>query len=865
MTVWGTGGIGKTRLAVELASGTWPGACGLGRVILCDLTEARDEGAVREEVARALGSASSTPGSVSSAPASLALSIASRGPLLLVIDNFEQVARAAASTVGEWLVAAPEARFLVTSRERLGVPGEVSFELPPLSLVSTADAQPSEAVQLFLDRVRALRPELEPRGTLVDDVVRALEGIPMAIELAAGRVDVLGVEGLLARLPRRLDVLGADRPGADPRQTTLRGAILWSWDLLGGVEQRALAQCSVFRGSFTAQAAEGVIEFGPGASVLDVIQSLRDKSMLRSGPVMGGGEARLSLFESIREFAAEQLAAMGETDETARRHAAFYRALAERQGGGAGGLTAARLLPERDNLVAAIRWTLDQAHAGDPSPALAYVVAADGVLAACGPLSTHVGLLDAAIDLADRGGPAEPSLLARALSARARALSARAPTEESLRDLERALALAEHAGADALSGSVLTDLGVLHHQRRDITRARGCYEAALTMHRRTSDRRAEGRVLGDLGALHHDVGEYEAASAHYAQALVIFRAAGDERLEGTFLTNLGVLDQEQGRLDEARARYEQALRVLERVGDARIAAITRGNLSNLHHERGDADTARAGFAQAAAALREVGDLRSEALCIARLGAACATLGRIDEARAHLDAAEAQLDRLGDPVTLGVAKVHRAFLDLAEARRAEATGRGADARAHVARAVAAVERARRPPQPGAASPAELSDDVRAALRLLDPALARAAARGPGGLAFRPDALTVGPGATWYRTPQGSLHDLRQRRPARLILEHLVTHHPAGPGRGAALDALREAAWPGEKMTAAAATNRVQVTIADLRKRGLKPYLVRRDDGYALDPALAVQEVGAPWEEVAAEGVVPLPSEDPPDHD
>lgn len=859
MTVWGTGGIGKTRLAMELASGPWPSACGLGRVILCDLTEAHDEGGVRAEVARALGSASS-------APASLALSIASRGPLLLVIDNFEQVARAAPSTVGAWLEAAPEARFLVTSRERLGVPGEVSFELPPLSLVSTADAQPSEAVQLFLDRVRALRPDFEPRGTLVDDVVRALEGIPMAIELAAGRVDVLGVEGLLARLSRRLDVLGADRPGADPRQTTLRGAIQWSWDLLGGVEQRALAQCSVFRGSFTAQAAEGVLELGPGASVLDVIQSLRDKSMLRSGPVMGGGEARLSLFESIREFAAERLAAMGETDEAARRHAAFHRALAERQGGGVGWLTAARLLPERDNLVAAIRWTLDQALAlaGDPSPALAYVVAADGVLAACGPLSTHVGLLDAAIGLADRAGSAEPSLLARALSARARALSARAPTEESLRDLERALTLAHDAGADALEGSVLTDLGVLHHQRRDIARARGCYEAALAMHRRTSDRRAEGRVLGDLGALHHDVGEYQAASAHYAQALVIFRAAGDERLEGTFLTNLGVLDQEQGRLDEARSRYEQALRVLERVGDARIAAITRSNLSNLHHERGDADAARAGLAQAAAALREVGDLRSEALCIARLGAACATLGRIDEARAHLDAAEAQLDRLGDPVALGVAQVHRAFLDLAEARRADATGRGAEASAHVARAVAAVERARRPPQPGAASPAELSDDVRAALRLLDPALARVSAQGPGGITFRPDALTVGPGATWYRTPQGSLHDLRQRRSARLILEHLVTHHPAGPGRGAALDALREAAWPGEKMTAAAATNRVQVAIADLRKRGLKSCLVRRDDGYALDPGLAVQEVGAPWEEVAAEGV-PLPSEDPPNRD
>ncbi len=323
VTVWATAGMGKTRLATEYALRMRSSG---GTVAFCDLTECRSAADVVGAVAAALGS-SFASGDLDGEIQRIGRVLAGRPRQWVVLDNFEQVVEVAAETVARWVSIATRCRFLVTSRERLRLRGEASYELSPLSLPSDAiDAEASDAVALFCDRARDLDPDFtidaENREALIQ-LVRRLEGIPLAIELAAARVDVLGVWGLLERLSERLLVLGAGQRDLSPRQATLRGAIAWSWDLLDGAERACLAHSSVFQGGFTLEAAEAVLVVGDDErAILDVLQSLRDKSLLRVG--RENRSLRFSHYESVRRFARAALRERDEYDAATERHADFF-------------------------------------------------------------------------------------------------------------------------------------------------------------------------------------------------------------------------------------------------------------------------------------------------------------------------------------------------------------------------------------------------------------------------------------------------------------------------------------------------------------------------------------------------------------
>ncbi len=825
VTVWAPAGMGKTRLARELARED--GA------LFVDLSTTHGQGAMIGRIQAAMGMGASSSGGVEEGEEGIARighALAARRRVLLVLDNFEQLAEHAGPTLGVWSRLAPDARVLVTSRERLRLRVEASYELMPLGLAPDASQSaeqgptaPSEAAQLFVDRAVANEPSfaLDPAtARAVAELVVKLEGIPLAIELAAARVGVLGVDGLLERLPQRLDVLAHGARDMDARQATLRGAIAWSWTLLSAPERAVLAEASVFRGGFTLDAAERVLVAG-NATVLDVLQSLRDKSLLVS---RGAVDVRFDLYESIRLFAQEKLALRADRDLVLERHGAYYLELARTSG------DRRRLALEQDNVLAVV----DRNRARAPARALEALVAIDPVRAARDSCAARVRALTAVLDRA-AAGKVPPALLARALQARGCALRTAGEKEAAERDLDRALALARTQKDRALQSVILDDLGILHHERRSIGRARELYDKALWIHRQRGDRRAEGRTLANLGALDHDEQSLSSARTRYRQAIAIFVEVGDGRLEGIHSANLGVLEHERGDTAAAGTLYRRALELLEADGDRRLAAITLANHAALHHAEGRLEEAAAAYALARGTLRELGDRRSEGLALARLAAVEAMMGALAPAERDFDDAERLAERLGDRTMLAAVQVCRGFLDVARAGRTT----GDVARAHVRAAEARIERVSKLGEDAASF--ALSDDARSSVRLLEQALARL----EGGLApeavVSPDALVLGPEASFFRPPHGQWQDLRGRDAARRILAALAEQHRKARGEPLSADSLAGLGWPDEIVAPSARTNRLNVALTNLRKRGLRPHLCCREGGYLLDPALPTQRI------------------------
>ena len=783
VSVVGPPGIGKTRLALRVAHRA------AQRASFCELAEARDSAGFFAAVARGLGVA------LGSRPSGeLGRRLAAMGEVVVVLDNVEQIVEDAASVIEAWLDVATSARFVVTSRERLRLPAEQVVELEPLGVDGTSEGD--DAYELLVERVRARRADYQPdetERTSLEELARRLDGIPLALELAAARVELLGAREVVARLSEPLEVLNRGARGADRRQATLRGAIDASWQLLSDPEREGLARTAVFRGGFTLAAAEAVI----GSHALDVVQSLRDRSLLRA-PEPG----RFDLYLSVRAFASEQLAARPTGGLAEEQHRAHYLALGEAEVRGVAeeGAKLDRLFAERSNLLAVFERAIA---AGDPESATRAVLALGPVLAARGPARFHRELVDRAQACRVDGGAAPDP---RLLLARGTVLRGLGELDAAEADLSAALALDPEG---ALEVSVLKELGVTHQLRRAIDAARDCYEEALPKARALDDRLAEATLVANLGALDHDIGHFESAARRYAEGLEGFRAVGDRRLEGITLTNLGVLEQEQGRAKAARARYRRALELARESGDHRYEAITLYNLGVLQHEAAELADAERHLEEALKLLVELADLHSEVLCRARLGAVLADRGELEAGARAIEEAERRVSGRA-PLALALVGLHRAFLELADGATDAAQRRVANA-----------QRARA----DAPSLVEINDDARLLLRVLGRRLADAS--GP--------CLTVGPEARWFEAPGANRRSLDRFTAARRILDHLARERLAQPGQGVTGEELFASGWPGVNIAAPSANNRLYVALAKLRKMGLKVFILRDERGYFLDPS------------------------------
>jgi predicted ATPase/class 3 adenylate cyclase len=683
LTVVGPAGTGKTRLVRRYGwtwLGDWPGG-----VYFCDLSEARTLEGILFVVALSL----EIPLGSNDPNLQLGHAMATRGRCLIILDNFEQVVEHAPATVGTWVDRASNASFLVTSRERLHVVGEEVLPLDPLSV-------DVEGVELFATRARVQRPDFALTAVnraVVQRIVTLLDGLPLAIELAAARIGVLSPARLVDRLADRFGLLSTAHSPAS-RHATLRAAIEWSWQLLSAWEQAALAQCSVFEHGFTLDAAEAVLDltaWPEAPSAIDTLQALVDKSLLRSWiPAQQGrfdiDEPYFGMYLSIHDYAAERLAESGAAVRRAaeERHGAFIAKMGSDAGVAAlyrhgGGARRRALILELDNIVVACRRATER---GDGERAV-------GALRAAWEAITTQGGFALAIELGTQIDAIEglaPSLRAAALSTTARAsvacgrhegvgqLYARAlklarqandrrseakiltrlgnaerlqgRMADARRSVEAALAIYSALGEPS-PGTLLAELGIVHRQTGAMDEARTWYERALSVHREMGDRDGEAKVLNNLAILHAEQGRFDEALTRFEDSLAISRELGDRRQAALALANLGCLSLEQGRLEQAEEQLLAALAVHRDTGERAEECHVLNNLAAVHYQRRRFDDARAMCDAALAIAREVGNRRDEGTILGDLGSIEHEQGRLEQARAAYDGALAIHRALGN--------------------------------------------------------------------------------------------------------------------------------------------------------------------------------------------------------------------------
>lgn len=650
ISILGMGGAGKTRLATRFG---WArlGAFA-GGVWFCDLAAARTLEGLLSAVAQGLG----VPPGQDDPDMRIAAAIVGRGPCLVILDNFEQVTRHGRATVGRWLDAAPEARFLVTTRELLRLPGEAASTLAPLGA--------NEAADLFLRRVSAADSEFAPDATdrkAITQLLQLLEGLPLAIELAAARARIMSPAMLLERMRERFRLLAGGSGRAD-RHATLRATLDWSWDLLTEPERMALAQLSVFEGSFSLEAAEQVILLsGTGDTpwTVDILQALVDKSLVRRI-----ADTRFDLLLSIREYAAERLAREWVAEplqidapapashaeyewNTRSRHCRYFASIERFQ-------AIAQQCADLDNLVAACRWAINQQRA-DLAPG-----ALEGAWAALsyrGPFSIGTELAEQVAAMAGLETAARARVALVAGNARASA----GREAEALAHFQTALALARQADERRTEGRALAQIATDCLWEGQLEEAAAGYQAAAALARTSDDPELECTALNGLALAAEQRGDIEHALAHYRAALELARECGDRHWEASVLGNLGNVQAILGLFEEAQHCYETSLGIAIELGDRERESNALCNLGMMHHTQGRPDAARERSEAALGVAREMGHRRLECVVLCNLGLIDEAAGAPENAEKRLLAALAIANELGDRRSAGQILTYLALL------------------------------------------------------------------------------------------------------------------------------------------------------------------------------------------------------------
>jgi len=621
LTLVGAGGCGKTRLAVETGStllGTYPEG-----VWLAKLAPVRDPERVPQTVLLALGLKEERGRSVSE---TLVDSLQGKA-MLLILDNCEHLLGATAELVEAVLGACPGLHVLATSRERLGVPGETLYHVFPLAVPDPGERSwrnqvACEALQLFLERAAAVRPGFaatQETTPFVVEICRRLDGIPLALELAAARIEHLSPREIAERLDDRFRLLSPGRRTSPPHQQTLQASIDWSYEQLSAEERAFFRRLSVFDGGWTLEAAEAVCTIAEteARQVLELLSSLVGKCLVEFDPAetQATGKTRHRMLETVREYARDRLARSGESSQMAQRHRDYFVSLAE---------AAAGHLRGREQSAWLTRLSAEQANLAQ---------ALDHCLEA----------------------PAEFILGARLVAALFRYWVGQGRWREGRRFCE---ALLDRAGAQERTpeaAKVLRIAGQLANLQGDTQASSQFFRRSLSVERELDNPRGVAISLDNLGLALTALGDWRQARTSFEESLALIRGFGDRHLLAVGLNNLGNVTFNQGDYEEARACYGEGLVIFQELGDRWGEAIALGNLASVAERQEDYSTARRHHEASLPIKRELGDRPGIAISIYNLGTVAGRQGDFGEARRclteALDIQRELEDRWGEANTL----------------------------------------------------------------------------------------------------------------------------------------------------------------------------------------------------------------------
>ena len=531
--------------------------------------------------------------------------------ILLVIDNFEQVIEAAPQ-ISELLTSADRLKTLVTSRELLRLTPEIEFQVPPLTLpdpetaASFDELRETEAVTLFVERANAARSGFTLTPENIGDVVAIcsrLDGLPLAIELAAARIKILSPSSLRSKLEDSLDLLAGGSRDRPERQKTMRGAVMWSYDLLSPQEKQVFRELAVFSGGFRFDSAESVCEtsaYTHALDLVDVVSSLIDKSLLIQKDSRNG-EPRFRMLEVVRGFALELLESDGDLEKTKRRHAECFVELGEAAEpqiqGASSDVWLSRLADEHDNIRAAMEWGLANA----PDLAVRLAVAVRNYWLVQSHLTEGFGWLKAA---ASCGFDPPASLRFKLLNGLGLSARFRGDYDTARRAYEDGLTAGIEAGDKAGTALSNRGLGLVAMQQGDLDAARVYFDAGLAISRELDDRYGIAMSLSFLGDLARTEGKYAEAKPHFEEAVELFRRLENRTAVSDALNNLGAALVCLGETERAAKCFEEAIRSARELSNRITMSCSLDGFAAIAAETGDSQKA-AILSGAAEALREL--------------------------------------------------------------------------------------------------------------------------------------------------------------------------------------------------------------------------------------------------------------------
>jgi predicted ATPase/DNA-binding SARP family transcriptional activator len=642
LTLTGPGGCGKTRLALKVAAdlvrdfrdGVW----------LIELATLADPTMVAHRVSTVLGLREP----IGRSPLEALLAHLKPKNILLVLDNCEHLVHACARCAATLLQACPNLQIMATSREALGVRGETLFAVPPLSLPDPSRPLPTpkvlqqyEAISLFVERAQALVPGFrltKQNAPAVVQICRSLDGLPLAIELAAARVRSLSVAQIALRLDDRFRLLSEGSRTALPHQQTLQATMDWSFNLLSEQEQALLRRLSVFSGGFTLEAVESVCADAPAShrrgvavgreEVLRLLTHLIDKSLVKAEEQ--GAEMGYWLLETVREYSRGKLMESGEAKKILQQHQQYFIALAEQAWNELDGPNQAlwldRLEAEHDNLRSALSYSLQQP---DPEPALRLAKTLWWFWYIRGHLNEGRQWLQKALEKA-HGMRTE--LYARVLNGAGRLAceqgdyaTARAIHEETLKIYRE---LNDRRGI----ASQFVNLGVVASYQGKHQLACLLYEQALPIFQELGNKWGMANVLGNLSSAATEQGEYVQAQSYAERELALCRELGDHGRIAWSLNKLGGLAHHQGDYERASALYEESLALFRQLGDKGGIASSLSSLGSVAYSQGDFSLAQVRYEESLAIRRELGDKQHVAYLLNSLGSVALRQGEHERAR-----------------------------------------------------------------------------------------------------------------------------------------------------------------------------------------------------------------------------------------